>query len=208
MWAAALAEYRITDKLALNVCIDVDMSYRPFGGLLHLGAHRSPCRSADDFITLHGVIKECKHVRLSGVMGYEAQISGLPDASPYGGAMNYVARIVKMLSVKDVFSKRKAIAKYLSDNSILVDLFNVGGSGSAALSASDSAATEITIGSGLLQSSIFDGFIANQCVPAFCFALTCTRSTDPGSTICCQSGGFIASGEVDSEFTMCRNVSL
>ena len=28
----------------ISVCIDVDMSYRPFGSLLHLGVHRSPIR--------------------------------------------------------------------------------------------------------------------------------------------------------------------
>ena len=27
-----------------SICIDVDMSYRPFGSLLHLGVHRSPIR--------------------------------------------------------------------------------------------------------------------------------------------------------------------
>ena len=91
-----------------------------------------------------------------------------------------------------------------------LEFFNVGGSGSAERSAGDGSATEITVGSGLLQvlmrysnnirkhtfqSSIFDGFRDNFCEPAFCFALCCTRIPDPGVNICCQSGGFIASGE-------------
>ena len=48
---------------------------------------------------------------------------------------------------------------------------NGGGSGSAELSCTDACLTEITVGSGLVQSQLFDYFTANTAEPALFFAL-------------------------------------
>ena len=51
----------------------------------------------------------------------------------------------------------------------------------------------------MLQASIFDWYADNENEPACAFALQCTRSCSPGRVVCCQSGGFIASGEIAPE---------
>jgi D-serine deaminase-like pyridoxal phosphate-dependent protein len=56
----------------IAVSIDADMSYRPFGGALHLGVSRSPCRSVADVAAMVDAIERApgQCVRLGGVMGY------------------------------------------------------------------------------------------------------------------------------------------
>ncbi|ETO10566.1 putative amino acid aldolase or racemase [Reticulomyxa filosa] len=73
--------------------------------------------------------------------------------------------------------------------------------GNLEMSCKDVYVTEVTAGSGLIQSQIFDYFVSNNCLPAACFALQVTRIHSPTflldrGFICCQSGGFIASGNI------------
>jgi D-serine deaminase-like pyridoxal phosphate-dependent protein len=55
----------------LRVCIDVDMSFRPFG--LHIGTHRSPVRSMEQFKQLVDAVQASQSLTLVGVMGYEVR---------------------------------------------------------------------------------------------------------------------------------------
>ncbi len=67
---------------------------------------------------------------------------------------------------------------------------------------SSSALTEITVGSSLLQSHLFDGYLdRSQSLErdyALVFALSVTRKPCAG-IVTCQSGGFIASGSCGPE---------
>jgi len=74
-------------------------------------------------------------------------------------------------------------------------IFNGGGTGSIETTSREPWITEVTAGSGFLQSHLFDYYRSNRNAPAFCFALQVTRLPEPGM-ITCHSGGFIASGEV------------
>ena len=78
-----------------RVCVDVDVSYRPLPGV-HLGAQRSPCRSLADFEGVVEAIQESRHCSLAGVMGYEAQVVGVPDANPFSLAMNPAVTVLKV----------------------------------------------------------------------------------------------------------------
>lgn len=81
-----------------RVCVDVDVSYRPLPGV-HLGAQRSPCRSLADFEGVVEAIQESRHCSLAGVMGYEAQVVGVPDANPFSLAMNPAVTVLKVRHV-------------------------------------------------------------------------------------------------------------
>lgn len=187
---------READTEPLRLCLDLDVSYRPFGGLLHLGAHRSPCRASADVVDIAAAVRaNSDAVTLEGMMAYEAQIAGVMDRNPYEPLTNAVASTLKWLSLDDVRSKRAVCTRSLLVAGIPPLRFvNGGGTGCAQAACADESCTEITVGSGLLQSQIFDWFAASRAKPAFAFALRVTRISDQGATVCCQSGGFIASG--------------
>lgn len=177
----------------LGVCIDVDMSYR--FGRLHLGVQRSPIRSLESLKRFIQCVHQYPKIQLKGLMAYEAQIAGLPDKSPHSVILNPFKRFLKTLSQRDVFKRRESIAKYLNEENIHLDLFNAGGTGSLKTTALESWITEVTVGSGCLQSVLFDHFIDNENRPAFCFGLEVTRKPET-NIITCHGGGFVASGEV------------
>ena len=92
---------------------------------------------------------------------------------------------------------------------VKMQIFNGGGSGSLAQTATHHSLTEITAGSGFLQSHLFDHYELNRCEPALFFALPITRIPQ-ADRVTCQSGGFIASGVpgVDRQPTVCYPVGL
>lgn len=116
--------------------------------------------------------------------------------------MNFVIPILKHFSWPDVQKKRKEIADYLKDTPL--DFFNGGGTSTILRTVrllfanthghqrNDPTCTEIAVGSGFLQSHIFDyhrNRVNTNC--AFLFALRITRIPKPG-VVTCQSGGFIS----------------
>ena len=190
----ALIEKFWKGQTPLPVCIDVDMSYRPFFGL-HLGVKRSPIRTLPQFGALVDAVKHNPKVRLSGVMGYEAQIAGLTDKSPFTWALNPLICLMKWLSRKDVAKRREEIAMWLQARDLPLDFFNGGGTGSLSSTSRERHITEVTAGSGFLQSHLFDYYVENRNAPAFVYALAVTRIPEPGF-VTCQSGGFLGSGAV------------
>jgi D-serine deaminase-like pyridoxal phosphate-dependent protein len=189
----------------IPVCIDVDASLRFFGGLLHLGAHRSPCHSPEQFEALMlAVLAQDKVMRLAGVMTYEAQIAGVGDSSIHNSRLfNWAIRLMKRISRTFVARLRQQIRGVLLEHRVEIDFFNGGGSGNLDEAASDLNLTEVTAGSGFLQPELFDYYVDNVCSPALAIALQVTRiqksradasGTEISEVVCCQSGGFIASG--------------
>lgn len=63
----------------VQVCMDIDTSYRGLGGLLRAGARRSPVRTPADAVALAQDIAARPALRLTGLMAYEAQIAGVGD---------------------------------------------------------------------------------------------------------------------------------
>jgi len=159
---------------------------------------RSPVRSLEGFIPLVNQVQETENLTLHGVMGYEAQIAGLGEENPFSPALNPIKKLIKTRSVRDVFKKRKQIADWLEQEGIKLGLFNGGGTGSIRTTSKEPWITEVTAGSGFLQSHLFDYYPKNQNQPAFCFALQVTRIPQPG-IVTCHSGGFIASGEISPD---------
>ena len=177
----------------LALVLDVDMSLRLFGGL-HLGVRRSPVRSVESAVALFRRASELAHVRLVGVMGYEAQVAGLGDRNPFKRLLNPLLRWIRRLSVRVVANRRQQLATALAAGGFEIELFNGGGTGSLDTTPVEPWLTEVTAGSAFLCSHLFDYYRDVQFEPAGFFALQVVRSSDDGF-VTCAGGGYVASGE-------------
>jgi D-serine deaminase-like pyridoxal phosphate-dependent protein len=192
LWSRAAVGRGVT----VPVVVDVDVSYRPLGSRLHLGVRRSPLHLVDEVVAFVEQVVATPGLRWAGLMGYEAHLAGLPDL-PSTGLKGQALRLAlaqfKRLAGAEVRRQRAALVAALTERGLAPALFNGGGTGSLDFSAWDPALTEVTIGSGLLDSHLFDGYAGLVLEPAIFFALSVTRRPAEGF-VTCQSGGFIASG--------------
>lgn len=191
-------EAKFAPGARISICIDADMSYRPLGGLLHLGVMRSPIRSIARFGTLLDRVRSSARVRLDGVMGYEAQIAGVTNANPFTPLLNPIKELIRRKSAPRVAAFRRAIREELRRSGDEIRFFNGGGTGSLASTTGDSSVTEVTAGSGFLQSHLFDYYRDSKNVPALMFVLQVVRMPEAG-VVTCSGGGYIASGEIGSD---------
>lgn len=134
-----------------------------------------------------------RSLRLDGLMGYEAQIAGLPDAAPGKAPLNAVIRALKRRSIREVRDRRGAIVTALRADGHALALVNGGGTGSIESTREDPSVTEIAAGSGLFAPALFDGYARFRHDPAVGFALPVTRRPGP-HIVTCLGGGYVASG--------------
>ena len=127
-------------------------------------------------------------------MAYEAQVAGLGDLNPFSSLLNPIKSLIRKRSKQTVAARRAEVAHFMRNNGQGLSLFNGGGSGSVASTIEEECVTEVTVGSGCMDSHLFDYFSDNAYEPAMCFALPVTRRPE-ADIVTCQSGGFIASGE-------------
>jgi hypothetical protein len=127
-------------------------------------------------------------------MGYEAQVAGLGDNNPFD---IYLVRMIKhyirVFSMIHVRNLREKISKWIHEKNIKLKIFNGGGSGSISMTVKEPWITDVTVGSGIVQSAMFDYFSEGHNKPALLFALNISRISEPGC-VTCHCGGFIASG--------------
>ncbi|OFW64359.1 MAG: hypothetical protein A2Y74_02550, partial [Actinobacteria bacterium RBG_13_63_9] len=184
-----------TEGSRIPVVVEVDLSWRPLHGIVHLGVRRSPLRTPEAVIALAARVHGCPGLRFHGVMGYEAQIAGLGDANPFTRALNPVKRLIREKSRPHVEHMREEIARLLRARGLPLTVFNGGGTGSLNWCTAESALTEVTAGSGFLASHLFDYYRHMKLAPAAFFALQVVRRSDSGY-VTCQGGGYVASGPV------------
>jgi D-serine deaminase-like pyridoxal phosphate-dependent protein len=175
-------------KTNVPLVVEVDLSYRPFGASVHLGVRRSPLRTVDEVTRIVRAIERSEGVSFLGIMGYEAHIAGVGDANPAARIASAAKRAMKVRARAHVEATRRALADALHPA-----LFNGGGSGSVAWSSAEPWLTEVTAGSGFVDSHLFDHFRDVPLEPAIFFALQIVRAPGPGF-LTCHGGGFIASG--------------
>ena len=178
---------------AIPAIVEIDMAYRRLGGRVHLGVRRSPLRTASAVAELAREIADRRHVRFHGVMGYEAQIAGLGDDNPFAPAMNGPKRAIRAVSRGHVRALRAEIVERLRERGLEAAVFNGGGTGCLDSATSEPALTEVTAGSGFVDSHLFDYYRHLALVPALFFALQVVRSSD-AELVTCAGGGYIASG--------------
>lgn len=173
---------------ALRLAIDADASWRaPVLG--HIGVRRSPVHDAAEVARLARGIAARDGFTLVGLMMYEAQIAGQPDAV---GSGDTVIRWMQRRSGQELVDRRGAIVAALREIAPL-EFVNGGGTGSLETTSADLAVTETTAGSGLLAGHLFDGYRAFDPAPAAAFALEVVRKpTADIATV--LGGGWIASG--------------
>jgi D-serine deaminase-like pyridoxal phosphate-dependent protein len=191
----ALDERGRTSGVRIPVVIEVDMAYRRLGGRVHLGVLRSPLHGAEEVLRFAEKIARHPHLVLHGVMGYEAQIAGLGEKNPFSPRMNRARRLLKEISRPYVAEIRQRIAEGLRAKGISIAFFNGGGTGSLAWSAEEDHLTELSAGSGFLDSHLFDYYADVHLSPAAFFALQVVRRPRKG-VLTCAGGGYVASGEI------------
>jgi len=164
----------------IRVAIDIDLSWRPLGGIVKVGAKGSPIRTADEAVALAREIDRRQRAKLVGVMAYEAQIAAVGDNVPGKAINNLIVRRMQSSSAKDVEDRRAEIVAALSEVAQL-EFVDGGGTGSIDRTASEWAVTEIAAGSGFYAPVRFDHFRSFRPLPAAMFALPVTRQAGAGS---------------------------
>ncbi|WP_240640723.1 alanine racemase [Microbacterium sp. 10M-3C3] len=175
-------------RAVLRVAIDADASWRA-AVLGHIGVRRSPVHDPAEVVALARRIAARPGFALVGLMMYEAQIAGQPDAA---GPGDPVIRWMQRRSAAELAERRSHVVAGVRGVADLA-FVNGGGTGSLEVTASESAVTELTAGSGLLAGHLFDGYRAFTPAPAAAFGLEVVRKPRPDiATV--LGGGWIASG--------------
>jgi D-serine deaminase-like pyridoxal phosphate-dependent protein len=189
----ALAQHQ---GVRLPICLDIDMSLNIPG--LHFGVWRSSVRTPEQARPLIERILASQHVRLDGLMGYEAQIAGVGDNVPGQKAKNTLVRMLKRRSRQDVATRRAAFGELIKTYGATLRFINGGGTGSIATTAQEDGVTEITVGSGFYAPMLFDYYRDFHYQPAAGFAIEIVRHPQP-TIYTCSGGGYIASGATGRE---------
>lgn len=181
-----------------SIVIEMDMSLRLVRDLVHLGVRRSPVRTIADLRAILEAARSYPNLKVIGVMAYEAAVAGLTDHNPHKKMLNPIATLVRKAVASYAAKLRAEVPKVFEEAGIPLKIFNGGGTGSVNYAVNEKALTEVTTGSGLLCSHLFDYYSnlkdAFYFEPSIYFALQTTRTSDPGY-ITCLGGGYIASGE-------------
>ncbi|MGW3603306.1 amino acid deaminase/aldolase [Micromonospora sp. NPDC005161] len=179
-------------RAELRLCLDLDASWRPLRGRVHVGVRRSPVHSARAAGALAATVAGRAGFRLVGLMSYEAQIAGLGDAPPGQALLAGVIRLAQRGSYRELLARRSAAVAAVRQHADL-EFVNGGGTGSVAATSADPAVTEVTAGSGLYGPTLFDAYRAWRPTPAAFFACAVVRRPTPElATV--LGGGWIASG--------------
>ncbi|WGX94454.1 amino acid deaminase/aldolase [Nocardioides sp. L-11A] len=192
---------RASTAVPVRVAIDVDAGLR-WGGQA-VGPKRSPLYDVGAVTALARAVVERPGFQLVGVMTYEGQVAGVPDAVPHQRAKSAIVRRLKRLSVAQLQVRRTAVAEALAalegrGEFAGLEFWNAGGSGSIESSAADPVVTEVTAGSGLLAPTLFDHYEVFSPTPAAFFGLPVTRR--PSATVATvHGGGLIASGPTGAD---------
>ncbi len=177
--------------VVMPICLDLDMALDLPG--LHVGVWRSSVRSAADVLRVYVAIERSRHLRLDGVMGYEAQVAGLGDDVPGQRARGAVIRLLKRVSIAVVARRRAAAVLALTQRGAQLRFVNGGGTGSLESTAREAAVTEVAAGSSFFAPGLFDHYRAFRHMPAAGFAIEIVRRPQPG-IYTCLGGGYTSSG--------------
>jgi len=181
-----------SDHPELRICVDLDASWKPLAGRMHIGALRSPLHSPDQAAEFARTVLARPGFALVGAMSYEAQIAGLGDAPPGRPLRAAALRVIQRLSATELRERRGATIGQIQALTPL-EFVNGGGTGSLETTAADPAVTEVTAGSGLMGPTLFDAYRRFSPRPALVYALPVVRR--PGGPVATLfSGGYIASG--------------
>jgi len=171
-----------------RVCIEVDAGWWPLGGLVRIGAKRSPLRTPEQAAALAREIAARPGLELDGLMMYEAHIAGVGDR-PGNPLLGLALRAMQRASARELAARRAAVVAALPP----LRFVNGGGTGSVDATAAEAVVTEVAAGSGLFAPTLFDAYSSFRPRPAAFFALPVVRR--PGRRVATVlGGGYPASG--------------
>jgi len=173
----------------LPICLDIDLSMDLPG--LHFGVWRSPVSSVESALSVFRAVRQSPHLRLDGIMGYEAQIAGVGDKG--SGVEPRLIRLLKQRSIPRLRELRMAVVDALIAQGAVLRIVNGGGTGSLESTAQEVCVTEVTVGSGFYSPTLFDQFREFRHLPAAGFAIEIVRQPK-SKTFTCAGGGYVASG--------------
>jgi D-serine deaminase-like pyridoxal phosphate-dependent protein len=161
----------------VRVAIDIDLSWRPLGGLVKIGGQRSPIRTPEQAVALAQEIERRERIRLVGARAYESQISEIGDSQPGKVITNLLVRAMQSASSREAQERRGEIVAALSEVADL-EFVNGGGTGSIDLAGGDWAVTEIAAGAGFYAPIRADHHRGFRLRPAAMFAMPVTRASE------------------------------
>ncbi len=195
--ARLLSDAATSLGVEIGLCVDVDVSWRPLGGLAHLGVRRSPLRSVAQVVALARAVADLPGVAIDSVLAYEAQVAGLPDVAAADGrlapALRAARGLVKSASRSLAANRRRAVVDALTAEGCAIQVVNGGGTGSVHATSHDGSCTEVAAGSGFHAPHLFDGYDGLDLRPALHLAIPVVRHPDPDH-VTCAGGGVVASG--------------
>lgn len=180
----------------LPVCLEIDMSMQLPG--LHFGVWRSAIRTPAQARPILRRIMISEHLRLDGLMGYEAQIAGVGDNFAGQRVKNALVQRLKQRSLPDIAERRAAVVALARSYGLAPRFVNGGGTGSIDTTRTEDAVTEITVGSAFYSPALFDNYRAFRYQPAAGYAIEIVRHPQR-NIYTCLGGGYIASGAVGRE---------
>lgn len=176
------------------ICIDINVSTN--FKWIYFGTKRSPINTFEKMQKIVKDILDCPEICIRGVMGYEAQLAGVPDLrkarSKKFQAKGFLIRKLKQASIQKVTSFRQFAVAHVK-SFVPLEFVNGGGSGSIAFTCEQPEVTEVTVGSAFFAPVLFDDYDSIHLKPAVGFALRVTRKFDD-KTYVCHGGGYVASG--------------
>jgi D-serine deaminase-like pyridoxal phosphate-dependent protein len=179
------------EEITIPLCLDLDMSMSLPG--LHFGVRRSGITTPAQAIRLYEISRECPHLRLDALMGYEAQVAGVQDEIPGAFAKSALVRLLKGRSIRQLRARRAAVVAALRAAGCDLKVVNGGGTGSVESTREESVVTEVTVGSGFYAPVLFDHYRQFHHEPALAYAIEIVRRPTE-SIFTCHGGGYIASG--------------
>ena len=182
----------------VRVCLDLDTSWRPFGGRVRVGARRSPLHAPAQAAAFARHVAARPGFRLAGIMAYEAQIAGVGDAPPGKPLMARAIRLMQRLSGRELAGRRARVVRAVREVVPDLEFVNGGGTGSVERTVSEAAVTEVAAGSGLFAPALFSTYTSFTPRPAALFALPVVRRPGGGAATA-LGGGYIASGAAGSD---------
>jgi D-serine deaminase-like pyridoxal phosphate-dependent protein len=171
-----------------NICIDLDLSMDLPG--VRFGVYRSSIQEEKSLNTFLHLLKKCQHLKLKGVMGYEAQIAGVGDKN------SLLMRILKKFSLKQLKKRRQHLMNVIKAAGFTPEIVNGGGTGSLHETSQENVVTEVTAGSAFFAPVLFDQYKDFTLSPAAAFTLPVVRKPSE-NIITVLGGGYIASGATE-----------
>ncbi len=178
-------------QTVIPVVVDLDVAWRFLCRRGYVGVRRSPLASPDAVLEIVQAAGTYAHVRVHGLMAYEAHIAGISDCGH--GALGPVMRWIKARSRPATARLREATVALLRARGYSLAVVNGAGTGSLAAASRERCLTEVTAGSGFLDSHLFDCYDGLVLTPAAGFAVQVVRRPRAGM-VTCHGGGYVASG--------------